>query len=108
MCKLPHKVLNGQNLPHGGPYFTNYFVLSNFTDNLGPFSCKLGPYHQKSFFKIFLLLFSIFYSKMSKNLCKLRHKLYNAKTGVGLAFTWSNDACSIWGNWQHPLGGTLD
>ena len=29
---------------------------------------------------------------MSRNMCKLRHKLRNAKTGVGPTFTWSNEA----------------
>ena len=29
---------------------------------------------------------------MSRNMCKLRHKLRTAKTGVGSTFTWSNEA----------------
>ena len=39
MCKLRHKVLNGQNLPHGNPTLGNYCFLSNFTDNLS--HCEL-------------------------------------------------------------------
>ena len=50
MCKLRHKVRNGQTLPHASSNFRNKFVLSNFTDNLDHFSTCLRPHYQKSFF----------------------------------------------------------
>ena len=38
MCKLHHTVHNGQHLPHKSLNFRNYFLLRDFTDNLGHFS----------------------------------------------------------------------
>ena len=49
MCKLCHKVRNGQMLPHESPNFRNNPFLSSFTDNLGHFSTNLRPHYQNSF-----------------------------------------------------------
>ena len=42
----------------------------------------------KHFFYVFL--FSTLSSKLSRKMCKLRHKLRNAKNWVALRFTWQN------------------
>ena len=86
MCNLRHKVRNGQNLPHyESSNFTNFFLKSDFTYNFSYFFASLKPH-----FKIFFL-FSTLNSRMSKNMCIWRHKLYNAKTGVGPTLTRSNE-----------------
>ena len=41
MCKLHHKVRNGQYLPNENPNLRNYFFLCNFTDNLSHDSTNL-------------------------------------------------------------------
>ena len=89
MCKLCHKVRNGQNLPYESPNFRNHFFLSNFTDSLVHFSTSLETTLPKQFF------FSTLRSRMSKNMCICFHKLCNAKTGVSPTFTWSNEALFI-------------
>ena len=61
MCKLPHKVHNGQNLPHKSPNFTNYFFQSIFTYNLGHISTSLRPHYHNSFFSIIVF---VFYSQL--------------------------------------------
>ena len=86
---------NGQNLPHECPNLTKYFFLDNFTYNLSHFSTILRPHYQNSFFSKYFCLFSTLNSRMSTNMCIWRHKLCNAKTGVGLTFTWSNEPWSI-------------
>ena len=50
MCKMRHKVPNGQNLPHESPYFTNHFFQSNFTHDLSHFATSLRPHYHNSFF----------------------------------------------------------
>ena len=87
MHKLSHKVGNGQNLPN--EFYKKNFQ-SNFTYNLGHFSTHLRPHYQNRFFKIFFLC-SALSSKSSRNMCILRHKLCNAKTGVSPTFTWSKE-----------------
>ena len=52
MCKLHHKVRNGQNIPAWSSSFSNYIFLSNLTNNLGHFSTNLRPHFQNSFFFI--------------------------------------------------------
>ena len=90
MCKLLHKVRNGQNLLHESPKFTNNFLSSHFTYNLSHFLTSLKPqYHYSIFLNFFL--FSTLNSMISKNMCIWRHKLCNAKTVVGPTFTWSNE-----------------
>ena len=92
MCKLCHKIRNGQNLPYENPNFKNNFFLSNFMDNLGHFFHKSETTLPKQFFLNILVLFSTLNSRMSRNMCIWRHKLGNAKTGVGPTFKWSNEA----------------
>ena len=92
MCKLRRKLRNGQNLPCGSPNFSYNFFVSYFTVNLGHFATNLRPYYQNSFFLNFFCLFSTLSSSMSKNKCKLRRKLQNAKKCVGQTCTWSNEA----------------
>ena len=67
---------------------------SHFMYNLSHFSTNLRPHYQNSFFLNTFLLFSTLNSRMSKNMCIWRHKLCNAKTGVGPTFTWSNEPWS--------------
>ena len=86
MCKLRHKLRNGQNLPNESPNFRNNFFLTNFKDDLGHFSTNVRQYFQTVFF------YSTLSSRMSRNMCKLCHKLHNAKKGVCPTFTWSNEA----------------
>ena len=45
----------------------------------------------KTVFSKYFLLFSTQNSRMSRNMYIWRHKLCNAKTGVGPTFTWSNE-----------------
>ena len=83
MSKLHHKVRNDQNLPHASLNFRNYFfkvILRTITILPQQF------FQQKNSF------FSTLHTKMYINMCIWRHKLYNAKTGVGPTFTWSNEA----------------
>ena len=58
-------------------------------DDLGHFFTNLRPHYQNSFSSLFCF---VFYSRMSKNMCKLGHKLRNAKKGVCPTLTWSNEA----------------
>ena len=88
MCKLHHKSCSGQNLSPWSPNFRNNNFLSNFMDKLGRFSTNLTPNDQNSFFSLLCPTLS---SRMSRNMCKLRHKLGNAKKGVGQTFRWSNE-----------------
>ena len=69
-----------------------FFSLNNFKDNLGNYSTSVRPHYPNSFFLKTFFLFSTLKSRMSKNMCFWRHKLCNAKTGVGPNFTWSNEA----------------
>ena len=89
-CKLCHKVRNGQNLLHESPNFTNYFFQSKFRYNLGHVSTSLRPHYQNSFF-LNNFFFSTLNSRMFRNICIWRHKMCNAKTGVGQTFTLSNE-----------------
>ena len=43
-------------------------------------------------YTIFLCVFSILNSRISKHICKWRHKLQNIKKSVGSFFTWWNEA----------------
>ena len=50
---------------------------------------------------------------MSMNMCIWRHKLCNAKTGVGPTFAWSNEAMAQWHNgtmrqWDNGTMGQWD
>ena len=101
MCKLRHKVRNDQNLPNESPNFRNFFCLDNFMDNLVHFFTSLRQHYH--FFFIFFFCFSTLKSRMSRNMCIWHHKLCNVKMGVGLTFTWSNDAGSIDKKWIHLL-----
>ena len=67
-----------------------FFFPSNFSDNLGR--------EEEKKFKFFFSFFSSLDFRRFKNMCKLRQKLRNAKTGIGPTFTWSNDAwfSSVW------------
>ena len=58
-------------------------------DNEGFFSTNLRPHYQNSSFYTFSS--STLSSKMSRNMCKLLHKLCNAKNGVALRFTCQNE-----------------
>ena len=77
MCKLCHKVYNGQNLPDESQNFISLFLIS-FFGHLGHIFTNL--------------LLSTLNSRISRIMCIWRHKLCNAKTGVGPTFTWSNEA----------------
>ena len=88
MSKLRHKLCNSQNISPWSPNFLNYILPTNFRNNLGHFPTNLRQHYQKMVFSTFLLLFSILSSKMSRNMCKLRHKLWNAKNRVAFRFTW--------------------
>ena len=57
-----------------------------------PFCHKSETTISKHIVSVICLLFSTLSSRMSKNMCKLRHKLRNAKKGVGQTITWSNEA----------------
>ena len=92
MCKLCHKVRNGQNLPHESPNFREEKkFLSKGTDNLVHFSTSLRPHYQNSFSWIFFFGLTL-NPRMSMNMCIWRHNLCNGKTGVGPTCTWSNEA----------------
>ena len=56
-------------------------------DNLGNYSTYLSPHYQNSFF-LNLILFSVLGSMVSKNICKLRHKLKNSKNSPELTWSW--------------------
>ena len=92
MCKLRHKMCNGQNISTGSPHLRNLIFLSNFTDTKNYLSTNLRPYHQNSFFS------SIFSSTLSSNIFnnmrKLRHKLRNTNNRVAIRYTWHNEPLS--------------
>ena len=71
VCKMHHKVRNGQNLPHEGPNFRNEFYRQ-----LRPFFHKSETTLPKKFF-----LNDFFYTlnfRMFRNMCIFCHKLCNA------------------------------
>ena len=90
LCKLHHKVRDGQNLHHASPNITNFFFWSKLKYNLSHFSTSLSHITKTVFLHIFFM-FSTLNSRMSKNMCIWRRKLCNSKMGVGPTFTWSNE-----------------
>ena len=87
-CKLRHKLHNDQNIPPLSPFFFTYIFQSIFIDNWGHFFTNLRPNNPNIFFITFFFPLGI---KMSKNMCKLRHKLCTAKNRVAIRFTWQNE-----------------
>ena len=59
-------------------------------NNLGNYSSYLSPQYQNSFFSKLEFLFSVLGSMVSKNICKLRHKLKNSKNVPELTWSWQN------------------
>ena len=90
-CILRHKLRNGKNLPPWSQNLRNDCFLNIFMDYLGHLSTNLKPHDQNSFFlKFFSSSFSNLSYRMSRNMCKLRHKLRNAKKAVGPTFIRQN------------------
>ena len=64
----------------------------------------------KTFFSKLEFLFSVLGSMESKNICKLRHKLKNAKNLPELTWSWQNKpwcTAELAGLWPSPHGGWL-
>ena len=70
-----------------GSKFTSYLFQFHFMANSGHYSTYLSPHYQSSFFSKIKFLFSVLGSMVSKNICKLCHKLKNANYLPEL--TWS-------------------
>ena len=66
----------------------NFFFLKYWSQWL---YWRLWQHITKTGFSKYLFLFSSLNSRMSMNMCIWRHKLCNAKTGVGPTFTFSNE-----------------
>ena len=90
MCKLRPKVRNVQNLPPWKSEFYKIFLCIILCTNSAMFP-QVWHHISRTVFSKKNLLFSTRNSKMSMNKCIWRHKLWNAKTGVGPTFTWSNE-----------------
>ena len=62
--------------PLKSKFYNNKKCRCHFMDNLGNYSTYLSPHYQNSFSPN-LNFFSVLVSLVSKNICKLRHKLKN-------------------------------
>ena len=79
MCKLRPKLRNTRIYPLEVRILLKCFWC-HFMDNIGNFSTYMSPHYQHSFFSSKLeFLFSVLGSMVSRNMCKLRHKLKNFK-----------------------------
>ena len=89
MCKSRRKLSMAKSYPLKVQILKIIFFLRfHFMDNLGNYSICMSPQYQNSFFSKLEFLFSLLGSMMSKNICKLRHKLKNAKNLHQLTWSW--------------------
>ena len=88
MCKWRHKVRNGPIFPPWSPTFWNNFFWSIFTDNLSHFfhnsETTFKRVGENIFFYTIFLNSYIPISRISRNMCKWRHKFQNVKALVPL------------------------
>ena len=64
------------------------------------------PILSKQFFSKLEFLFHVLGSMVSKNICKLRHKLKNVKNLLKLTLSWQNKPWSICPSYYRPLSQT--
>ena len=86
MCKSQRKLRNAKIYPLEVQILQIIFLMS-FYGQLRQLFRISEPSLSKQFFSILEFLFSVLGSMVSKNICKLRHKLKNSKNVPEL--TWS-------------------
>ena len=84
MCKMRHKVRNSQNIP---PLNQIWQIIQT----INAIFTQIWDHIIITFFSKHFFLFSTQSYKMSLNVCKLCHKLHNAKTWVAIRLTWQNE-----------------
>ena len=91
MCKSRRKLCNAKIYPPVVLILQFFFLSMSFYGQFREFFHIYEPQLSKQFFSKLEFLFSVLGSMMSKNMCKLRHKLKNPKNLPKLTSSWQNN-----------------
>ena len=94
MCKLHHKLRYAKIYPLEVPIYKLFYSMS-FHGQFRKLFHVSEPTLSKQFFSKLEFLFSVLGSMVSKNICKLRHKLKNSKNLPELTWSWQNKPWSM-------------